>query len=76
MKISRRQFLEKMTAGALWMGAGSILTACGGVTRSTFPSKAQLSGYIFGLDDRDEKILHYASLAPSILNIQPWFLQT
>jgi hypothetical protein len=75
MKISRRQFLEKMTAGALCMGAGSIITACGGVTRPTFPSKAELSSYIFGLDDRDEKILHYASLAPSILNIQPWLVR-
>jgi hypothetical protein len=75
MKISRRRFLETMTAGALWISAGSILSACGGVTRSTLFSKAQLNSYIFGLDDRDEKILQYASLAPSILNIQPWHVR-
>jgi hypothetical protein len=61
-----------MVLGSLCAGAGSILSSCGGVTRSALFAKAKLNSYIFGLDDRDEKILQYASLAPSILNIQPW----
>jgi hypothetical protein len=72
MTISRRQFLKAMGVGSLWMGAGTFFPSCGGVTRSTLFAKAQIDSYIFGLDDRDEKILQYASLAPSILNIQPW----
>ncbi len=75
MKISRRQFLDAMTAGMLWMGAGAMLNACGGVTRPGLFAKAQSNSYIFGLDERAEKILWYASLAPSVLNIQPWHVR-
>jgi hypothetical protein len=75
MKFSRRQFLESIARGALWMGAGSVLSACGVFTRANLTPSANTSSDIFGLDQRDEEILHYASLAPSILNIQPWLVR-
>jgi hypothetical protein len=75
MKISRRQFLESIATGALWAGAGTVLNACGGVTREKLTPGANTSSYIFGLDQRDEDILRYASLAPSILNMQPWIVR-
>jgi hypothetical protein len=75
MKISRRQFLVSIATGALCGGTASVFSACGGVTRANYSQGANTSSYIFGLDQRDEEILHYASLAPSILNMQPWIVR-
>ncbi len=75
IKFSRRRFLKTLTAGAVYLGAGIMLPGCGGVVRSGVSSTSHLSTDIFGLDKRDEKILTYASLAPSILNIQPWVVR-
>lgn len=75
MQFTRRQFIKKLSAGALMMGTPSLLASCGGITRNDLTSLKSTNGYIFGLDDMDVKILYYASLAPSALNIQPWFIQ-
>jgi nitroreductase len=75
MQYTRRQFIKKLSAGALMMGAPSLLTSCGGITRNDLKSVKSSNGYIFGLDDTDINILRYASLAPSALNVQPWFVR-
>ncbi len=75
MKISRRQFIKTLSTGALIAGAGHVLDGCSGITRSDIQAEDPGKGYLFGADDRDIKILHYASLAPSTLNIQPWFVR-
>lgn len=75
MNITRRQFCRQMAATVATISAGSLFTACGGITRNDLSSNGKANGYIFGLDQRDEQILHYASLAPSILNSQPWLVR-
>jgi len=75
MNISRRQFCKKIATGATLLSTGTLFSACGGVTRKDLNPTPKAIGYIFGLDQRDEQILLYASLAPSILNTQPWFVR-
>jgi hypothetical protein len=75
MKITRRQFIKRISAGAFVVGANPLLSACGGITRNDLISDQHPDGYLFGLDEMDVKILIYASLAPSALNVQPWFVR-
>jgi len=57
------------------MSAGPFLSACSGVKRSDLtPSKGSRES-VPGLNDEGAAILHYASLAPSGHNAQPWMVK-
>jgi len=73
MEMNRRSFLKRTVAtGALAMGAGPLLGACSGVKRSDLMlSKGSIES-VPGLNKEGAEILHYASLAPSGHNAQPW----
>jgi nitroreductase len=76
MKITRRTFLRTTLAtGALFMGAGSVLSACSGVKRSDLDLPEGSFETVAGLDQQGAAILYYASLAPSSHNAQPWFVK-
>ena len=75
MTITRRQFIKRLSAGAFIVGANPLLSACGGITRNDLISDKLTAENLFDLDEMDGKILSYASLAPSALNVQPWFVR-
>jgi len=75
MKITRRQFIKRLSAGAFVVGTNPLLSACGGITRNDLISDKPTAGNLFDLDEMDINILSYASLAPSALNVQPWFVR-
>ena len=75
MKITRRQFIKRLSAGALVVGANPLLSACSGITRNDLISDKPTAENLFDLDEMDINILSYASLAPSALNVQPWFVR-
>jgi len=75
MTITRRQFIKRLSAGAFIVGANPLLSACGGITRNDLISDKLTAENLFDLDEMDVKILSYASLAPSALNVQPWFVR-
>ena len=73
MKIDRRRFLkETLAAGTILAGAASIISACSGIRRSDLPESNPTEQSNPKLDKVRKAILHYASLAPSGHNSQPW----
>lgn len=76
MKLNRRHFLKKtLAAGSLMTGVGPLISSCSGVRRSdTLEHYADEDAPLW-LDRVSQKILHYASLAPSGHNSQPWFVR-
>ena len=77
MELSRRKFIKSsFAAGALAMGFTPFLSACGrGVRRGDIKPAGRLPEAIPDLDDQSAGILHYASLAPSGHNAQPWYVK-
>lgn len=77
MKIKRRRFLKQtVTAGAMAMGAGAFLNACGrSITRADLKLNNNNFKAIPGLEKQGRAILYHASLAPSGHNIQPWYVK-
>jgi hypothetical protein len=76
MEMSRRAFIRKsLGAGVLALGVGPLLSSCSGVQRSHFKPSGFSIEEIPELDDQSIAILHYASLAPSGHNTQPWYLK-
>lgn len=77
MELNRRSFLKRtVAAGVLAMGAGTILGACGGsIKRSDLAAVKKDVTSVPDLDACGIRILHYASLAPSGHNAQPWFVK-
>jgi hypothetical protein len=76
MEMSRRAFLQKsLSAGIFGLGAGPLLSSCSGVRRSSLPSSDSLFEEIPELDDQGIAVLHFASLAPSGHNSQPWYVK-
>ncbi len=76
MEMSRRVFLQKgLRAGILIFGAGPLLSSCSGIRRSSFKTSDILPDEIPELDDQSIAILHFASLAPSGHNSQPWYVK-
>jgi hypothetical protein len=76
MKINRRRFLKKsLVAGTMLAGAGSIVSACSGVSRSDLPDHNPAIQSTPRLDEVRNAILYYASLAPSGHNSQPWYVK-
>ena len=77
MELSRRKFIKSsFAAGALAMGVAPLLSACGrGVRRGDIKPAGRLPEAIPDLDDQSAGILHYASLAPSGHNAQPWYVK-
>lgn len=73
MKTDRREFIKTgLAAGTLLTGAGALLTSCSAITRADLAPAPVSDAAIAGLDRRRLAILHYASLAPSGHNSQPW----
>ena len=77
MELSRRIFMKSsFAAGALAMGFTPLLSGCGrGIRRGDIKSAGPLPEAIPYLDDQSAGILHYASLAPSGHNAQPWYVK-
>ena len=77
MELNRRSFLKRtVAAGVLAMGAGTILGACGGSIKRADLAAVEKDVTSFpDLDACRIRILHYASLAPSGHNAQPWFVK-
>ncbi len=72
MKISRRRFLKSTLSAGAALGIGSYNLPCYGSGRACLYRGAPEDQKIKGLDERRIRILHYASLAPSGHNTQPW----
>lgn len=68
MSCSRRQFLTTCLSGSLMLSSGPLLAGCT-ATRTHALRKLPLPGK---LDSLTARLLHYASLAPSGHNSQPW----
>jgi len=67
--MQRRDFIKAgIAAGALALGAGPFLTSCSAPCRRIDPADSPVPG----LDKQQAAMLHYASLAPSGHNAQPW----
>jgi len=76
MVMSRRAFIRKcLGGGTLALGAGPLLSSCSGVRRPQFKQSWFPVEEIPELDDQSVAILHYASLAPSGHNSQPWYVK-
>jgi len=76
MKINRRSFLkETLAAGTMLAGAGSLISACSGISRSDLPDRIPAEQSTTELDEVRNAILYYASLAPSGHNSQPWYVK-
>ncbi|MBW2334491.1 MAG: nitroreductase [Deltaproteobacteria bacterium] len=73
--INRRNFLKTVLAGGFIIGTGSLLSACKGIIRNDLQPPGGALETTPGLDETDVTILHYASLAPSGHNSQPWFVK-
>ena len=76
MNINRRSFLkETLAAGTMLAGAGSLISACSGISRSDLPDGIPAEQSTTELDEVRNAILYYASLAPSGHNSQPWYVK-
>ena len=76
MKINRRSFLkETLAAGTMLAGAGSLISACSGISRSDLPDRIPAEQSTTQLDEVRSAILYHASLAPSGHNTQPWYVK-
>ncbi len=73
MNRQRRAFLKtSVAAGALALGSAPFISSCSGPDRRALPGEGSFDHAVPGLDRERAKILHYASLAPSGHNTQPW----
>ncbi len=69
MNLPRRDFLKtSVAASALVLGSSPFLTSCSAPCRRIDPADSAVPG----LDRQQAAMLHYASLAPSGHNAQPW----
>lgn len=76
MHINRRSFLKRsLAAGAMSVGAGSLLSACSSIRRADLPQQDFANPANSQLDQTGGAILYHASLAPSGHNAQPWFVR-
>jgi len=76
MNINRRSFLRNtLAAGTMLAGAGSLISACSGISRSDLPDRIPAEQSTTQLDEVRSAILYYASLAPSGHNTQPWYVK-
>lgn len=76
MTMTRRSFIGKaLVTTTLVAGSGMTMTAFRGIRRGDLRSASQKLEPVPGLSDEFAEILHYASLAPSGHNAQPWYVQ-
>ncbi len=75
MTTDRRDFLKLLGGCALAAGAVPLLPVSVGAARSDFRSGQRSESPVAGLDPALGHILHYASLAPSGHNSQPWYVR-
>lgn len=72
--MNRRAFIQQtLTATALDVGLLPLVTGCGrGVRREDLSVRCRDEDELRPLESNEVRILHYASLAPSGHNTQPW----
>ncbi len=75
MTTHRRDFMKLLGGCALAACAVPLLPVSGGAARSDFRSGLRTESPVAGLDPALGHILHYASLAPSGHNSQPWYVR-
>jgi hypothetical protein len=72
MKLDRREFMQSALIAGVAAGAGSMLNACGGIRHPDVSQTCHADKIVPLLDATRREILHYAALAPSGHNSQPW----
>lgn len=72
MRDSRRDFLGKAAGGVLALYSAPLLTGCSGAIRNKIAYNPSSNDNSLKIDKNIAAILHYASLAPSGHNAQPW----
>jgi len=70
--MKRRDFLKQLIAAGALIGSGTFTGGCSGITRADLPQGKTADPSPPMLDATGRRILHYASLAPSGHNSQPW----
>jgi hypothetical protein len=70
--MNRRTFIQHGLTGMALIGAGPMLAGCSGTGRTDIALPAPSVPTAAGLDTVRLQILHYAALAPSGHNSQPW----
>ena len=76
MTLTRRDFIGKtLVAATCAVGPGFMLSSCGGIRRADLGSSGHEYESIPSISDDHAEILHYASLAPSGHNAQPWYVK-
>jgi hypothetical protein len=74
-KTNRRGFMKMLGACVLASGAAPLIPVSAGAARSDLRSGLRSEPPVAGLDPALGRILHYASLAPSGHNSQPWHVR-
>jgi hypothetical protein len=75
MTTDRRSFMKMLGGCALVAGAAPLIPVSMAAARSDFRSGLRTESPTAGLDPALGRILHYASLAPSGHNSQPWYVR-
>ena len=71
--LNRRNFIKTgIAAGTLILAGGALVGGCSGIRRSDLPAGHSPRESAVALHAHAAAILHYASLAPSGHNAQPW----
>lgn len=71
----RRSFMKMLGGCVLAAGAAPLIPVSAAASRSDFRSGLRRESPVAGLDPALGHILHYASLAPSGHNSQPWYVR-
>jgi hypothetical protein len=75
MSHTRRDFLGKAVGSVLAFYSAPLLIGCSGVIRSEIAYNPSFKDSSIKIDKNSAAILHYASLAPSGHNAQPWLVK-
>jgi hypothetical protein len=75
MPADRRSFLKMLGGCALAAGAGPMLCVGEGFAHAHNRKGLRAEATVAGIDPALGRILHYASLAPSGHNSQPWYVR-
>ena len=76
MPLNRRTFIaETCIAGAVILGAGSLIGGCSGIRRADIGSESYDGKIPSSITKEGAEILRLASLAPSGHNSQPWIVR-
>jgi hypothetical protein len=73
--INRRTFIKHTFSAGLTLGSYSLLNGCSGIKRQSIAKDQTTDQNDSNSDSISNRILRYASLAPSGHNSQPWYVR-